>query len=607
MSNRPRHYDPEVVAATGTAIFAGVSAVYLLGISWNRWTEPLVDFGAQVYCAALVARGQSPYLDFAFYNGPLSVWVNGLWFAIGGSETLGWLMVLNAIWLLVLCGLLWKAFSLLGSPSTGWVALTAFVWFFALQRLSGINSYNYLCPYAHEHIHGLALTFAGLLLLHSARHRALWVAAGAICIGMVFLTKAENSLAATGAALTMMFLNCRDESFPGLVRLRSAIVFGAAYLTPILAAWLKLASAMPASEAALGVAGSWGVVFRSDVRELLFFRLSMGTDRPVDNLLTMLGVFCLSAIILAALWFLSRPAYRNHWWPILAGLLLGVVVAGGLAGDVARCYLTFRALPLWMVSIAAASVWSYGSASRTSLPKTTWIWWLTLAVFSGLLLGKVALRARIFHYGFALAMPATLLALCGLWDGGGQLRRGVTRAFLVPVFLGIALTLHIQIQRPFLNEPVTVVESRMGRIVADGRQVPTIAAAVAWCRNNISQRETLLCVPEGIMLNYLAERRSPSRFTNFMPTEVLLFGEAAILSDLRQNSPDWIIIAPKNTDEWGVRFGQGFLDQTILWIENNYDKVATIQGPMTDYRMIVLRRRAAHFREASRPASSLRQ
>src|SRR2546423_13578003 len=68
----------------GPAVVAA-AMVGMMAWSWGTWPDPLVDFGAQLYYPWRIrAAGAVLYRDIAFYNGPLSQYLNALWFTIGG-------------------------------------------------------------------------------------------------------------------------------------------------------------------------------------------------------------------------------------------------------------------------------------------------------------------------------------------------------------------------------------------------------------------------------------------------------------------------------------------------------------------------------------------
>ena len=63
---------------------------------------------------------------------------------------------------------------------------------------------------------------------------------------------------------------------------------------------------------------------------------------------------------------------------------------------------------------------------------------------------------------------------------------------------------------------------------------------------------TLLVLPEGVTVNYLARRRSPTPYVNFMPPELLMYGEDAIVAALEADPPDLVALVHKSTAEYGL-------------------------------------------------------
>src|SRR5262245_32872347 len=52
--------------------------------SWGTWPDVLVDFGRELYVPWQLAQGKVLYRDIAHFNGPLSSYVNALWFSLFG-------------------------------------------------------------------------------------------------------------------------------------------------------------------------------------------------------------------------------------------------------------------------------------------------------------------------------------------------------------------------------------------------------------------------------------------------------------------------------------------------------------------------------------------
>src|SRR5689334_24947754 len=53
--------------------------------TWARWGDLQVDWGREVYLAWRVSQGEALYRDVAYYAGPLSPWINALWFKLFGA------------------------------------------------------------------------------------------------------------------------------------------------------------------------------------------------------------------------------------------------------------------------------------------------------------------------------------------------------------------------------------------------------------------------------------------------------------------------------------------------------------------------------------------
>jgi hypothetical protein len=98
------------------------------------------------------------------------------------------------------------------------------------------------------------------------------------------------------------------------------------------------------------------------------------------------------------------------------------------------------------------------------------------------------------------------------------------------------------------------------------------------------------------MLNYLARRRNPTGHVNFMPPELLIFGEAQILAAFRESPPDWVALTHKDTREYGVGFfGRGYGRDLHAWMRQHYEPVKqwgdTPLAPGSAFGVVLLARR----------------
>jgi hypothetical protein len=117
------------------------------------------------------------------------------------------------------------------------------------------------------------------------------------------------------------------------------------------------------------------------------------------------------------------------------------------------------------------------------------------------------------------------------------------------------------------------VGSGADRIRADERGY-FVALALDEIGRQLAPNDTLAVVPEGVMLNYLSRRVNPTPHINFMPPELIMFGERSILAAFEAHPPDYVAVAHKQTEEYGLLyFGKDYGQKIHAWIMENYTQV----------------------------------
>jgi hypothetical protein len=205
-------------------------------------------------------------------------------------------------------------------------------------------------------------------------------------------------------------------------------------------------------------------------------------------------------------------------------------------------------------------------------------------LFALLLLLKMFFNARFLQYGFVLAMPGALLVILFLVSLLPALlaRRGagapVIRAWMVAAILATA-GLHLWYTHLAYAQKLVGVGEGADAFVADARgrfalQVLDRLAALAW------SEPTLAVLPEGVMINYLARLPNPTPFVNFMPPELIMFGEDAMLEAFRVDPPELVLVANRPAHEYGLRLlGRDYGVRLMGWVEQNYELVEQLREP----------------------------
>jgi hypothetical protein len=550
-----------------TVVFA--AACLMAYWSWGAWPDVIVDFGRELYVAWRLSEGAVLYRDVGHVQGPLSPYLNATWFRLCGTS-LHTLVFANLALLALLTVLLLRLLAAMGSRLAATVAGVVFVTLFAFAELTGIGNYNYVCPYRHETTHGLILGMLAVACLdvYVRRPSRSLLAAIGLALGLGFLGKPEMFVAAAGAVAAGLACGLWRER-PSW---REAGVRAAVLAAPAVVIVMAAIVVLPAG----GVLGPWSAVGSAAYRGSAFYRNSMGLQAADAMKLvraSAVWVIVWGAILALAL-RLPKGAVRGA-----ATVLLCLAVPLLLPLTPSFWLDVFRPLPLVVAVILMVAVARLSTrrgdgemARRCSLI-------VTMAVYALLLLGKMAFNVRISQYGFVLAMPATLLLVMAVvdwipaWVGGrGGGAWTFRAAALVLIAWGVAV-------------PLTVFEAMFARkthVVGTGSDSfragsrgPVVTEALAAIAREVRPDQTLLVLPEGLMLNYLSRRVDPSPYAELMPTEVDYYGEDRVLASFAAHPPDYVALVHKDTSEYGPRFfGRDYGQKIYTWVRAHYQEVA---------------------------------
>jgi Dolichyl-phosphate-mannose-protein mannosyltransferase len=556
--------------------------VALAAWSWRKWLDPVIDVGRELYVPWELTRGHVLYRDIASLFGPLSPYVNALWFRLFGDSLLTLALCNLAIFAAILAAIyhiVRTAADRITATAAGMTAL----FLFGFSQYIGVGNYNFVTPYSHEATHGLALCIALVLCLYLQLTRGLPIFAvlAGLCFGMVLLTKPDTSVAAiaavSAAAIGALLLG-------GDVRrhlARGLPLFVATAIVPPGLFLIYFATKMPFDLALRGAAGAFVTMFVPGIAQNEFYQRVTGFDAPGQNALRMLtmfvGLVVYFAALAAACWTRgdgAPPLVKRL--PRLAVFALGVLLA--------QLGTAFFALPLVCASTVIVYTVSLvrsrddrAEAQRSLLV----IIWSAMALA---LLAKILLDVRIVHYGFYLSLPATMtgvLVICWTIPRALERRASATAAH---TFTAIALCLIVAAIVPYVLQTSKWYETRVVSIGSGtdrfwASRVPAFTQGLAvkeayeHLEGRIAPEARLAVLPEGVMLNYLLRRDSPLRVINVMPPEIMAFGEDGVLQSLQTQPPEVIVLIHRDLGEYGYpafgaepKYGQ----RTMAWVMANY-------------------------------------
>jgi Dolichyl-phosphate-mannose-protein mannosyltransferase len=588
-----------------SVIFA--AAIAMCVWTWATWPDTLIDWGSQLYFAWQLSLGKLLYRDIAYFNGPFSEYFNaGLFYIFGVSQRVLWYANLA-----ILASIILMLYVIVRRMSGRFVAVVCgivFVCVFAFSSYVEVGNYNYVTPYTQEVTHGLALDLAAICLLMRYQRSRLTadVALAGLTMGVAFLTKAEVFAAGliaviAGFAMTL-WAHRAGRAHVGRV---FAAFLTTAIVPPVLALALQW-QAMPFSTALRGTLGTWIWVFDRRMAQMSFYRHSVGLDQLGGNArqgLEWFGAYVLffGAIAIAAKLKgvldrrklqTARTALRDRLLSmdtrIVVGVLIGAMFCGVALFGSLRCYDVARPLPIIMAAMFVVSVWMLGRTGRvavtlnTSIEQDRLILRISLIVLASALLAKMALFTRIWHYGFVLAMPATLLLVESLlaWIPSVLRRRGCSGALfqgaafgaIAGFVLGFLLLNHEIIQHKTLeigegSDAFWVPQPR------DARGVE-VKAALGLVSRYVGENQTIAVAPQGLLINYLTRHENPGMFGNLMEPEIISAGQDVVLRDLQSKPPDYVLFTLVFVDRGEFTLERDHYGRDICqWLIANYTTI----------------------------------
>jgi hypothetical protein len=582
----------------------GALTVLLVATSWRRWPDPLIDFGRELYVPWRLAQGAVLYRDADCLYGPLSPYLNAALFKCFGTG-LTVIVVANLAVFAAILAVTYRLCRRAWGAVAAALAGIAFVAVFGFSQYVKVANYNYATPYAHQTTHGmlvcLLLVAALVRWLDGATLRRCFLIG--LLLGLTAVLKPEFMLAGSLVTIAAGLIRWRHR---GGLSARAIATGGIGALLPTLLFTAYFAAHLPWKEALVSASRGWFNLttnLSSERMQQGFF----GFDQPWKNLGDHVGAFLLAggliALIVGAAWLVERCGPR---W--LRLLVVGLLVAG-LAWlacieinwlQSGRCL--FGLMLVYAFIGVAPLVRKSGRQGDLRGPATR----LLMALLALALMARMVLNGRIYHYGYYQAALAWLLVpavLIGELPGRIRVlqwgRAVVVLASLALITPGVVILANqsqevLALKTSPVGEGADFFYAFPPRVDPTGEIVSLVSAELL----KMPRDQTLLVLPEGMMINYLARQPSPVPDIYFFGVATGHGGEERIVKALQQHPPDRVVIISRDLREYGVqRYGEGpgSGQQLLQWAVANYDPAFSIGGDPLDVRQrgsIVLERKA---------------
>ncbi len=537
---------------------------------------------------ARILAGEELYKDVQFLYGPFAPHFNAQLYRIFGIN-LSTLHASGAVCAaLILLMIYWLARQLMGA----WEACLAAGMVLVLCAIKTTG--NYIQPYAYAADYGLVFSLAALIC--TARYlrddHSHWFFLAGVCTGCALITKQELAAAALAAALVAFLLNSLSVS---KLRWRDATLLILPTILITITAYGYILNRV-----------SWRtlldqnhVFFTNLTPQLIYFNRHVSGllywPKSFWYMLTGLGMFALwvglsmligalvswrqqvgwetvakrAAVVMLvgfAWWKIVLELFRVHTdaTPVTAAPVVLMVVIGALCRQVLCTRHKIAQLPSAHRLLLVLAVFGLVSIVRV---------FLNISGSGPYIPFFVPTILIVYLYLLFHILPAYLAP-------EGPIRLNIRRAAMALIITAVFLVTKDSLYR-FRHFNTSEISAPRGRLLTEPAIGRPIAEAIRYVREHTSVEDYLLVLPQGSLINFLAERRNPFRQEIIHPG----FLEGQNEEEARR----WIlsgriplilidnVLSPEMRD---VAFGVDYNRDLFRFIQEHYHLTATF-GPIS--------------------------
>jgi hypothetical protein len=561
-----------VAVAQDAAAIAGLALVFgvLVAVVWGRWGDLDSDTGYDVLAGTRVADGLLPYADFVYYYGPLAPFLSGLAVLLGGGG-FGPSIALGLLVTVAIVAATYAVARALLDPLGAFLAagLTVAVAFVP-------NNYGFVLPHTHAATLGTLGVLALLLCVraYAIAGRDRWLVAAGAVAGATALTKPEATAAVFATAGLWLLLRRLHGS-----RLRRELTL---FLAPALAipalAYGALATAVGPHD--LLFENLYPVdMLRAGGNELVSVRMPM----TAGSLVELAGYLLLYAGGAAALVLGARVLERRLRRPLAVAVAAAIAVATlavVVRPDSVReaMYYVYGWLPagaaiaLVVLIRRSRRATEWGATAQLELGLVAAFAVLATTTYGAFVLQGWRPQMAAYYVPFAAIFIARLHLVELARGRAGYALGAAWLAFLVAVAVGLTVD-------AARDESVTV-RGPGGALAETPAEGAAFRAALGEVEARTRPGEPILAAPILTGLYVLADRENPLRELSTLPSALPSpADERAAIARLDAAGVRLAVIDRRDWPGYGqASFGESFDRVLARWLDDNFDRVRTIQA-----------------------------
>ncbi len=561
-------------------IFA--SFAYLLSVTWLKCGDLIIDTSRELWVPYKILKGTVLYKDIFYLFGffvPYFISFLYKFFSVNLYVLIG----LGIATTILMSIVIYKICRFFMDEITSGLAVLNFLFVFAFGFYTYNNIFNFILPYSFSStIFILFISFAlyffiKFILSEKEKYLFAW----SIFLALAFFCRPEFSfLTWIGFALiaAIIIIKGKHKDFLKIILY---------ILLPLVIALLGYLIFLWKHSAFAGFRESMIDTIKFEIFNSAVTQKRAGVDAILENSRLMVCSLLFHLVIISLLAvgssLISSYQLNKKRINICLGfiILLLAFAAAHTVFQTAPSIFTniqYRCIPI--ILVIGISLF-FIRAIRNPFSSQENLSLLTLFIISFLIIIRILLKTNPDNYGFYLlgmGMVCYFIFFMKIFKSFITKRiKGPKELFhiLLIIFFIFLMVPYWQVSsRLYKSKNLKVIISR-GEIICwpDSRTV-TFWEAVGYLIKNTAKDDNVVVFPEGVSMNFFADRVNPLKYYHFLPFDIERIGEDKIVSQLIDRNVKYIIIDNRLTYEYGQPwFGVHYGKKISSWIYNNYSIV----------------------------------
>ena len=535
------------------------SAILVICATFHHNIGLIIDCGREAYYPQEILNGKVLYKDLFNIYGPFAYLFNAFLFKIFGNNLLTLCFAGSACAIGIITTLFFITKEFLNERLAGVLGLLTI----AIGLIS-VNIFNYIFPYAFAMTYGLLAFLLSLLFLIYCLEKksTIYLFISLFFAGIAVCCKYE--FCAYLLVYLPVFFKLKPKFNTLFISLLSLGLMPEICFATLFVKGLSLHDL----KNALNI-----VITMSQTQTLKYFYIHSGIFFHKQTVLALVITFL--ALFIPLFVYMCPILFKNlQKNQILCAIF---TYLGFCLMIVLRNYSTFDIFMSLPIVLALLTVFNFKKIFGNL--------YLTILILNAILVSlKIFWGALLGSYG-VYYLPIILLAIAVIFKDKFSEKDWDYIGFY---FIVLALMMSFW-NLKMLGQKTYLIQTSKGKIFVEKKYYQTTKDLINFIEKNTQKTDKIIIYPEGMMINYLVERKTEDFYNSFLPLYEETFGGEKYIENVKKSMPKYVIFNSWNSSDYYFSlickdYGLNFCE----FIEKNYNEKIKLSG---DFSYIIYERK----------------